>query len=415
MKSMLSPIANVFGEKLTTDDRTPVHLFGSLAVLLPKPEFWVQLTVLLSMQMLISAAFAAVVYKLIVSRRGGGPPSFLVGFGCVIPLALYVPFYLLRALDLQSKTLAMALICLPILVTLRCMEAMFGFVPPAAGKSLQNYVVYYASMMKTKFDEKQEPAKATSSDLLRRIGEFGGHFVVLSIIFSFTSPYAFAPFVTRFEAHSIDHGLVDLFHPFHLANNFIAAVLVSVSLSFSTLGASLIFNVSTGIMTERVVENPMFASRTPSQFWGRKWNNLVHSLLKSGIYKPVRQMTSSRKAAIFSAFLASGLLHEYVWAILFFVHEHQKDESGKCKDCFHPIYGKQMVFFGLNGVTIALESMIGSWCLFQWMKRSLPGPIITILVLMTALPYGHLFTGDWIIGDYFSHFMLGFPVYVRYR
>ena len=410
---MLS-IAQLFSHKLTVEDRSPIHLFGSLAVLPPKLEFWVQLMVLLSMQMMISALFAVVVYKFVVSRSETEPASYLVGFGFVIPLALYVPFYLLQALDLQSRTLAMALICLPILVTLRCMEAMFRFVPPAAGKSLKNYVIYYSSTMETQFDEKQEAVKATTEDVVRRIFEFGGLFVVLSVLFSITSPYDFAPFATRFDAHSIDHGLLDLFHPFHLANNFIAAVLVSVSLSFSTLGASLLFNVSTGIMTRRVVENPMFASKTPSEFWGRKWNNLVHSLLKKGIYKPVRQLTSSSKAAIFSAFVVSGLLHEYVWAILFYVHEHQVDAAlGKCRDCFYPIYGKQMVFFGLNGVTIALESMIGGWCLFQWMKRSLPGFLITVLVLMTALPYGHLFTGDWIIGDYFSHFMLGFPVLVR--
>jgi len=159
---MLSPIAHVFDEKLTVEDRIPIHLFGSLAVLPPKLEFWVQLTALLSLQMVTSAAFAVVVYKLIVSRQEAAPLSFLVGFGVVIPLALYVPFHLLVALDLQSKTLAMALICLPILVTLRCMEAMFGFVPPAAGKSLKNYIVYYASMMKTKFDDQLEPARVTA-------------------------------------------------------------------------------------------------------------------------------------------------------------------------------------------------------------------------------------------------------------
>ena len=103
---MLSRIALIFDEKLTTDDRTPVHLFGSLAVLPPKLEFWVQLTLLLSIQMVISAAFAVVVHKLIVSRQQAEPLRYLVGFGAVIPLALYVPFYLLVALDLESKTLA---------------------------------------------------------------------------------------------------------------------------------------------------------------------------------------------------------------------------------------------------------------------------------------------------------------------
>ena len=123
---MLS-IAQLFDEKLTVEDRSPIHLFGSLAVLPPKLEFWVQLTVLLSMQMVFSALFAVVVYKFVVSRPKTEPASYLVGFGFVIPLALYVPFYLLQTLDLQSRTLAMALICLPILVTLRCMEATVSY------------------------------------------------------------------------------------------------------------------------------------------------------------------------------------------------------------------------------------------------------------------------------------------------
>lgn len=82
---------------------------------------------LLSAQMILCALFAIVVYKFIVSKQKGSDEttdlsSYLVGFGVVIPAALYVPFCFLTALDIQSKTLSMALICLPILVTFRCLE-----------------------------------------------------------------------------------------------------------------------------------------------------------------------------------------------------------------------------------------------------------------------------------------------------
>eukprot|EP00546_Thalassionema_frauenfeldii_P012146 CAMPEP_0178918672 /NCGR_PEP_ID=MMETSP0786-20121207/13954_1 /TAXON_ID=186022 /ORGANISM="Thalassionema frauenfeldii, Strain CCMP 1798" /LENGTH=58 /DNA_ID=CAMNT_0020592403 /DNA_START=719 /DNA_END=892 /DNA_ORIENTATION=+ len=56
--------------------------------------------------------------------------------------------------------------------------------------------------------------------------------------------------------------------------------------------------------------NPLFTSRSPSDFWGRRWNLLVHSLLKGGIFKPVRKYFSSTVATV-AAFLASGALHEW--------------------------------------------------------------------------------------------------------
>mmetsp|Transcript_30361 Transcript_30361/g.66745 ORF Transcript_30361/g.66745 Transcript_30361/m.66745 type:complete len:430 (-) Transcript_30361:180-1469(-) len=424
-----SPRSALFADKLIVEDRSPISTInvppflggGTYGVLPPKLAFWTDLTILLASQMVLCGLFAIVVYRCIVCKQQGpaGPDvsSYIIGFGFVIPAALCIPFYLLAALDLQSMTLSMALICLPILVTFRCLEAMFGFTPHSAGKSMKNYVVYYSSMMATVYDnETGEPVKATLADILSRIQHFASLFVALSTMFSISLPFDFAPFATRLDAHSIDHGLMDIIHPAHLMNNFIAALLVSVSLSFSTLGASLLFNFSTGIMTRKVVHNPMFASKTPGEFWGRRWNNLVHSVLKTGIYKPTRRIIASPNVAVVATFLASGLIHEYVWAILFYVHEHQKDPAtGVCSTCFEPKYGKNLFFFSWNGVVIALESVVGGWWLFQWMKHNLPGPVVTALVVMTALPFGHLFTGDWIAGGYFTHFQLGFPIVVKLR
>jgi hypothetical protein len=112
-------------------------------------------------------------------------------------------------------------------------------------------------------------------------------------------------------------------------------------------------------------------------------------------------------------FLASGLMHEYVWAILFYVHPNRMHpEMGVCSDCFYPIYGKSMLFFGWNGVVIVIEYFIGHFWVFQWTKNVLPGPILTILVIMASLPIGHWFTGDWIAGGFFHHICIGFPLIV---
>ena len=36
----------------------------------------------------------------------------------------------------------------------------------------------------------------------------------------------------------------------------------------------------TGIQTKDLTNNPLFGSSSPSDFWGRRWNNVVHKTLK---------------------------------------------------------------------------------------------------------------------------------------
>lgn len=47
---------------------------------------------------------------------------------------------------------------------------------------------------------------------------------------------------------------------------------------------------------------------------------------------------------------------------------------------------KQMLFFGWNGILIALEYSCGHWHIFEWMTQHLPQFVITALVLCAALP-----------------------------
>ena len=118
----------------------------------------------------------------------------------------------------------------------------------------------------------------------------------------------------------------------------------------------------------------------------------------------------SKPTAVAATFLASGALHEYVWAILFYVTEGQRDEDGDCFSCVLPLHGKNMIFFGWNGAVIILESIVGKWWFFQWASKNLPNALKTALVIMTALPVGHLFTGDWILGGFYHQWALVVPM-----
>ena len=58
------------------------------------------------------------------------------------------------------------------------------------------------------------------------------------------------------------------------------AVLMSLSLYMGLAGIAAIVQLVAGVQTEPIVENPLLASTSPSDFWGRRWNRLVHNGLK---------------------------------------------------------------------------------------------------------------------------------------
>lgn len=126
-------------------------------------------------------------------------------------------------------------------------------------------------------------------------------------------------------------------------------------------------------------------------------------MLKRGVFKPVAR-SFPRALAVGATFFVSGLLHEYVWSFIFFQHGDVVR--------FVPGYGKSMLFFAYNGLLMCIENLVAHWPLFQVMKSTLPRPVITQLVILTALPCGHLFTGDLIRGGYFSDFAVALPLIV---
>jgi Membrane bound O-acyl transferase family len=133
----------------------------------------------------------------------------------------------------------------------------------------------------------------------------------------------------------------------------------------------------------------MTHSSSPSDFWGRRWNALVHIVLKGAIYVPLRRNGFSKGIAALATFAASGVLHEYVLTAIDLKRVVLGDHTA-----YAPKYGIHLAFFAWNGVVLSLEGIFHNHPFIQKLKKSLPSPAITAMVIMTVLPVAHWFTGE---------------------
>jgi len=212
----------------------------------------------------------------------------------------------------------------------------------------------------------------------------------------------------------MDHSFADLVQPGHIGNNFVTALTIALSLSMGCKLIVLGINAVSGFKLIDVMANPMLRSSSPSDFWGRRWNRLVHVALKGGVYRPMRKNNYPVWAASMATFAASGIIHEWILSIIFYVHGYEKvGEGGVCHGCPRPIYGKQTMFFLWNGVLIVLERLLGHFPIFRWMGKNIPKPLVTLMVVLCALPVGHWFCGDLVRHDYFLHYALGYPLILK--
>ena len=168
-----------------------------------------------------------------------------------------------------------------------------------------------------------------------------------------------------------------------------------------------------GYQLEPVMKNPLLTSRSPSDFWGRRWNLVVHRVLKGGVFKPVRKYFS-RTTAMIAAFLASGVFHEWLLNTIFSQLPHQLDENGECHaECFQPIYGAAIVFFTWQAGLVGAEIMVGHTAPFQAMAKTLPLPLRTFLLVCLGIPLAHFFCEPYVRSNFFYHAQPGLPMILR--
>ena len=114
---------------------------------------------------------------------------------------------------------------------------------------------------------------------------------------------------------------------------------------------------------------PLLASSV-GEFWGRRYNQLVHSLLKDSFYKPFRfQLGWTKATSTMFVFAISGVLHVHV-----------------VYACFQERLFEALAFFLLQAFAMMyLDPLLQEKTKKQSQGYSLVGNLMTILFLATTL------------------------------
>lgn len=118
---------------------------------------------------------------------------------------------------------------------------------------------------------------------------------------------------------------------------------------------------------------------------------MIHSVLKGGVYKPVRGLGGSPLLALVATFVASGMFHEWLLPNVF--------------DQYPNTHGATLAFFLWQAVLIILEAT----CLGQ-MTRNWPRPLKTVIVVLSGVPSAHWFIDSYWRSDLFVHAQTMLPM-----
>jgi hypothetical protein len=180
--------------------------------------------------------------------------------------------------------------------------------PSFAKESLGKCILYYASTLQYNFDSKTGmPVPLTRKEVQARVISFASLFVQTTLLYSVLIPNNYVLFPRR-EIRS----LMDLFYWGNLCNNYVMAYVTEIALESGATSLGLLTSLISGMSTMEINNSPLTKSASPSDFWGQRWDRIVGSGLRRGVFRPVRQWGFSRPFAVMATLGASGILHKYV-------------------------------------------------------------------------------------------------------
>lgn len=360
---------------------------------------WIELMIILVCEIFMASLLAVPLYYVLVKKSRENHDTtttttttmwpLLLTFGVYVPFWILAPQPIVEYLHIENKVCRFCFcIATPTASIFRLIEAYFGFSPKHTTKSLKDFCLYFGFPNCLRYDTKtQEYVETTAKKTMQHLGMF--------LFWNFIT----GMYQSMFHLHDSLPNLGedapdDLFSLRHVVDlqkwRETAFFAVLIQLYLTTLGEGFMFLtcILMGIETDRLMENPVFESSSPSDFWGRRWNLLIHKCLKGGVYKPVRSLGGSKATAVFAAFCASALFHEWLLPCIFFDYPNS--------------FGRNSVFFAWQGMLVAMESAISCTRFIQTIKTTLPLPIRSLLVLLCGIPFGHWFLDSYVHSNFFE-------------
>jgi hypothetical protein len=380
-------------------------------------------------QLLIGVAFAAIVYTTLSLRRSSGSgississrgnnivkdedssgndngkkwTRLLIGT-VLIPSSILMPYALIALFNIENSAARFAL-CSPfVLYLFRTLEAVFGFVPAGAAGSFRVYAAYFALPFDMSFDATtNEPILATGDEIRAGARRAALDVAAVILLCSALSPRGYMPFGSRVAEGPGSRAPPGLLRWRHLGDCLAIALFFQTGLSVASSVIGGAIEPALGYRSAPAMRSPITGATSPSDFWGRRWNVLVHAAIKRGVYKPVRQRTGSALAASMAAFAASGAFHEWLVHACFL--------HGRPDNWNRVRIGSQAAFFAWNFAVVAIEGMLIRHEGFARFAKMVPRWLVPPFIVMTSLPVAHWFWDPYMNGGFFPDYESCLPM-----
>jgi Membrane bound O-acyl transferase family len=404
----------IYSNQSTTQQQSSWYGLYGLSVL-----FWIELVVIQLLVCLFAALPIAIfMYYIIIvpqkqeyksvtdpakQTRGTTAFGYMLGWFILLPIWIILPSPMATAFGIENA-IHRFFVCgtTPTLAIFRTLEAMYGFAPTASITSVYNYALYFTSPLllnaktKSKVNEK-DPKPAWFTSLYHQAETFASGLFVTGMYQSYIRaivPYGKGPASTPSNLYTWS-SLVDSQIWYETISY---AFLLQLYLATCSSGLALSTMILTGYSTQPISDAPLQHCTSPSDFWGRRWNNLIHTCLKNGVFKPIRSLGGHTVVAVVATFIASGVFHEWLLPSTMTDYPHT--------------HGLAITFFLWNAMLVAMEMMIGARVgrMFAGIKPYIPRPCITIAVIALGLPVGHWFIDSYMRSDFFKHGQFCFPM-----
>jgi len=368
---------------------------GKYKLLLPDLHVSAEFVVGLSISIVVGIILAAILYHFALSSREKSSTGRTLLIGSLLCFTSIVPYVLFDILGTQNTAVRFSIMAPFVLYLFRTVEAAYGFFPKGADESFRLYCIYFASPAEVLFEQ-----RATRKDMFQSTIGVMKCAAVMSTLCTILSPRGYTPFGAISAGEFYEPITVERYlNLSHLGNCFAMAYFFQSALAVGNSVLGNLVQLLTGYKVLHTMKNPMLEATSPSDFWGRRWNVLVHVVLKRGVYKPARTYASALIASL-AVFVASGLFHEWMVHAVFL---YNKQSEGV-------ILGSNTAFFVWNFIVIACERMLVATKGVQSLKKVLPRFMVTVMIIMSSLPFAHWFGGPYLNGNFFSDYEIIVPM-----
>ncbi|CAK9014360.1 unnamed protein product [Durusdinium trenchii] len=263
-----------------------------------------------------------------------------------------------------------------VISTFRWLELVAGLGPKGFDATAWTFATYMGIPVEVQFEDGK--LKRINKKRWRIVLDFAWrlaiHAVIMLAALSFGKATDYKPFLDEPPAALPRFGL-----PWSIPALYLHTVWVYCMLALPMLNHRMITAALWGLDTQVTMRAPLSQSTSIRDFWGRRWNLIIHGLMKRCFFMPFQNAGPMRKnLAGLLSFAMSGLFHEYMWLTL---HVARPESS-------RYVAGKVLSFFLVQYLSTAFEVLLGKTRLGQ---LAAPAVLRTVLTTLCILPFGPLF------------------------